>query len=198
MDYELQGGRSERMTPLGGGAAPPYSALFDQLLLVAPKMNGAQIAAVIRDILVSGTMPGADFPAGAWMVLGEIFAVVKLPEMSRASFAPGSFAAAAHWAALGNVGLKEAFVGSSACYLGAEEGGAAALQGVIDSLSGSKRSAMERQEWRAATALATLFAPYVSKDLGPSEVEARLQDLHARMLGHLAIFEKTLVGKLAS
>ncbi len=115
--------------------------------------------------------------------------------MARASFSPLCVLAAAQAVVTGkSTTLKTAFSGATALYLGAGEGGAAALRGTISKLPRGQRSTMEAQEARAAQALASLLAPYVSRGLDEPQMLERLRDLSSRVLINMAIFEHS-VGK---
>lgn len=77
LPFEIRGGMSNMMTAKGGGSAPPYSQLADQMRGAFSALSEKQLAQVIVDILINGTMPGSSTAVGAMRVLGEFFAVVK-------------------------------------------------------------------------------------------------------------------------
>jgi hypothetical protein len=190
VQYDIQGGTSHRLVPSGGGAAPPYGTLFDRLSGALSTYTDQQLGQLLFAILASGTMPDESCPAGAWAALVEIFAVVALSEMPRATFAPLCFLAAANEVAAGRSRLKAAFVGTEAIYLGAGKGGAAALRGTIDMLRNpTQLRLMTAQQERAAVALAALLSPYVSGASSPEERDARLEDLAQRVLVNMRRLE---------
>ena len=55
----IRGGMSNMMTAKGGGSAPPYSQLADQMRGAFSALSEKQLAQVIVDILINGTMPGS-------------------------------------------------------------------------------------------------------------------------------------------
>lgn len=189
--FELQGGSSQRLTQRGGGPAPPYSKLFSNLAGALPLIKDPAIGALLVGIMARGEMPGESLPIGVWQTLAEIFAVVVLPEMGRAVFAPVCFLAAANWVALGKLGLAAAFSGSGAVYLGAEKGGAAALRGTISGLPSKKAQLMTAQQQRAEVALAALLGGYVSKMADEAAFQDRMADLQARILLNVGRFQAT-------
>lgn len=194
LPLEIQGGTSHRLVPRGGGPAPPYDVLLDRLAGASGGWTEAQIGSLLVGILQKGDVPPPETPAGAWEVLRDIFAIVRLAELARASLAPMCFLAAAHQVARGTLRLKQAFEGATAVYLGAGKGGAAALRGTIASLQSEKqRTAMTAQEGRAALAIAEYLAPFISKQATDEELDARLRELNLRVLLNLMRFEGFLL-----
>jgi hypothetical protein len=165
------------MTAKGGGSAPTYAHVLGNLLLAAAPKTGAELAGRLGDLLEKGTVPAADAPVK--LAMADVLAVVLGPEMSRASFALGAFTAALHAVAEGKIGLVPAFVGSSAVYLGANDGGAAALRGTVAQIKKTdQRKAMEGQTARAEPVIKAWLLRWVDRRLEGEELEKRYQEIH--------------------
>jgi hypothetical protein len=197
LPYELQGGSSHRMTKEGGGGAPTYAASIKKLLRAAAPTDDKGIAAQVRALLEQGTLPTFSEPTKH--ILAELFAVVRGPEMSRASFSADAFAAAIHWVAEGNGTLEGAFVGPKAVYLGANEGGAMALRGTVEALpNADTRSNMAAQTERAKPVMAAWAARFIDASLTGEARGARLREIHQQILTNMMRFEAQLTQRPAA